>query len=99
MTRADVLKKLRAERDNLRERYGVESLALFGSTARDEAGRDSDVDVLVDFNRPITLFDLVAVQQYLERCLGVRRVDLVPLDSVYPEIRDDILGEALHVGS
>ena len=98
MTRADALQKLRAERDYLRERYGVESLALFGSVARDDAGPESDVDVLVEFGRPITLFDLVAVQQYLERCLGVRRVDLVPRDSVYPAFRDDILGEALHVG-
>ncbi len=98
MTRADVLEKLRAERDTLRARYGVESLALFGSVARDEAGPDSDVDVLVEFDRPITLFDLVAVQQYLERCLGVRRVDLVPRDSVYPAFRDAILGGALHVG-
>ena len=98
MKRADVLQKLQAERDYLRERYGVASLALFGSMARDEAGPHSDVDVLVEFGRPITLFDLVAVQQYLERCLGVRRVDLVPRDSVYPAFRDDILGEALHVG-
>ena len=73
-------------------------LALFGSVARDEAGPDSDVDVLVEFGRPITLFDLVAVQQHLERCLGVRRVDLVPSDSVYPAFRADILGEAVHVG-
>ena len=98
MKRTDVLQKLRAERENLHERYGVASLALFGSVARDEAGPDSDVDVLVEFSRSITLFDLVAVQQYLERCLGVRRVDLVPRDSVYPAFRDDILGEALHVG-
>ena len=98
MKRTDVLQKLRAEQENLRVRYGVESLALFGSVARDEAGPDSDVDVLVEFGRPITLFDLVAVQQYLERCLGVSRVDLVPRDSVYPAFRADILGEALHVG-
>ncbi len=98
MKRNDVLQKLRAEQENLRVRYGVASLALFGSVARDEAGPDSDVDVLVEFGRPITLFDLVAVQQHLERCLGVRRVDLVPRDSVYPAFRGDILGEALNVG-
>src|SRR5437868_10899651 len=98
MKRADVLRTLRAEQQNLRERYGVESLALFGSLARDEAGPESDVDVLVEFGRPITLFDLVAVQQYLERRLGVRRVDLVPRDSVYPAFRDGILGGAVHVG-
>lgn len=98
MKRAEVLRKLGAERENLRARYGVESLALFGSVARDEGGPDSDVDVLVEFGRPITLFDLVAVQQHLEQCLGVRRVDLVPRDSVYPAFRDEILGEAVHVG-
>lgn len=98
MKRADALRKLHAETDALRERYGVESLALFGSVARDEAEPDSDVDVLVEFARPITLFDLVAVQQHLERCLGVRRVDLVPRDSLYPAFRDGILREALHVG-
>lgn len=97
MKRIDALRKLRAEQENLRARFGIESLALFGSVARDEAGPDSDVDVLVEFGRPITLFDLVAVQQYLECCLGVDRVDLVPRDSVYPAFRAGILGEALDV--
>jgi len=95
--RADVVRKLKAEQENLRRRYGVTSLALFGSVARDEAVPDSDVDVLVEFGRPITLFDLVATQQHLERCLGVRRVDLVPRDSVFPAFREGILGEAVHV--
>src|SRR5579872_3506354 len=90
MKRNDVIEKLRTELENLRIRFEVETLALFGSVARDEAEPDSDVDVLVEFNRPITLFDLVAVQQHLERCLGVRRVDLVPRDSVYPAFRDRI---------
>jgi uncharacterized protein len=84
MRRAAVLERLRAERENLRGEYGVESLALFGSVARDEAGPDSDVDVLVEFGRPITLFDLVAVQQHLERCLGVRRVDSFPATACIP---------------
>jgi uncharacterized protein len=96
--RTDALQKIRAEKEYLRLRYGVEYLALFGSVARDEAGPDSDVDVLIEFGRPITLFDLVAVQQYLENCLGARRVDLVPRDSIYPALRDDILREAVNVG-
>lgn len=91
MKREEIVQKLRAERKRLREMFGVTSLALFGSIARDEARLDSDVDILVDFARPITLFDLVAVQQYLERCLGVSRVDLVPRDSVYPAFHDSIV--------
>jgi predicted nucleotidyltransferase len=97
MKLTDALQKIRAEGDTLRERYGVESLALFGSVARDEDRPGSDVDVLVDFARPITLFDLVAVQQHLEHCLGVPRVDLVPRDSVFPPFREAILAEAVDV--
>lgn len=98
MKRDEIMRKLWAERDHLREQFGVASLALFGSVARNQAGPGSDVDLLVEFARPITLFDLVAVQQYLERCLGVPRVDLVPRDSVYQAFRENILGEAVHVG-
>ncbi len=97
MKRDEVIQKLRKERRYLQDKFGVESLALFGSVARDEAGPDSDIDVLVEFARPITLFDLVAVQQYLERCLGVLRVDVVPRNSVYPAFRNNILGGAVHV--
>jgi predicted nucleotidyltransferase len=95
--RDEVVQKLRAERERLRKKFGVQSLALFGSVARDEAGPGSDVDVLIEFARPITLFDLVAVQQYLERCLGVPRVDVVPRDSVHSAFRANILEEAVHV--
>jgi predicted nucleotidyltransferase len=98
MQRDEVMRKLRRELGHLREQYGVESLALFGSVARDEAGPESDVDVLVEFHRPVTLFDLVAVQQYLERCLGVKRVDLVPRDSVYPPFHSAIVEDAVDVG-
>jgi uncharacterized protein len=97
MNRDEVLQKLQAERGQLREQFGVESLALFGSLARDEACPGSDVDLLVEFASPITLFDLVALQQHLERCLGVPRVDLVPRDSIYPAFRKTILEGAVDV--
>ena len=98
MNRTDVLDRLRNERQHLRECFGVSALALFGSVARGESLPESDVDLLVDFNRPITLFDLVAVQQYLETCLDGRKVDVVPRDSIYPAFRDAILGGAVNVG-
>jgi predicted nucleotidyltransferase len=96
--RDEIVRKLQAEQNHLREKFGIKSLALFGSVARDEGRPDSDVDLLVEFARPITLFDLIAAQQYLERYLGVRRVDLVPRDSVYPAFREAILEGAVHVG-
>jgi predicted nucleotidyltransferase len=60
---------------------GVKSLALFGSVARDEARPDSDVDLLVEFNRPTGLLGLIALQQKLEEWLG-RPVDLGTPDSL-----------------
>ncbi len=75
-------------------RHGVRSLLLFGSTARNEARDDSDIDLLVDFDRPVGLFALTRLQRDLERWLG-RRVDLVTLDALRPEFRERILSEAL----
>ena len=98
MNRNDVHQTLAAHRTELRDRFGVKSLALFGSVARDETTPASDVDLLVEFDRPITLFDLVALQQRLELLLGIPKVELVMRDAIFPELRESILGEAIHVG-
>ena len=94
MTRQDVLDKLEANRSELRQ-MGVKSLSLFGSLARDEAVDDSDVDLLVEFDRPIGLFQFIRVQQHLQEVLGVDRVDLVMLDALHEELRHNILRDAI----
>jgi len=94
MTRQDVLGKLEANRSELRQ-MGVKSLSLFGSLARDEAVDDSDVDLLVEFDRPIGLFQFIRVQQHLQEVLGVDRVDLVMLDALHEELRHNILRDAI----
>jgi len=73
---------------------GVKSLLLFGSVARDEAGPESDVDLLVEFDPPVGLFEVVRLQNYLESILG-RRVDLVLHDAVKRQLRDLIAAEAI----
>ena len=95
MRRDDVLAILGAHRDELR-RHRVRSLALFGSTARDQARAESDVDFLVELERPAGYFTLFALQHYLEDLLG-RPVDLVPRDALRPDVRDQALGEAIEV--
>ncbi len=94
MTRQEVLDKLETNRNELRQ-MGVKSLSLFGSLARDEATDRSDVDLLVEFDRPIGLFQFIGVQQYLQKVLGVGRVDLVMLDALHEELRDNILRDAI----
>ena len=97
MKRDDVLKVLAGHRDELRRRFGVQSLALFGSTARDEAKDTSDVDLLVEFDRPVGYFHIFHVEDYLEKCLGGIMVDLVVRRAVIDELRETIFAEAIDV--
>ena len=80
----------------LREVHHVESLAMFGSVARDQAGPGSDIDILVTFDRSVGLFEFFRAQDYLESILGCK-VDLGTPDALRPEVRDHILQEAIRV--
>lgn len=73
---------------------GVVSLVLFGSVARREARPDSDVDLVVEFDRPVGYFALFRLQDQLAEWLG-RPVDLMTADSLRPELRERVLREGL----
>jgi predicted nucleotidyltransferase len=96
MNRQEVLEKLREAKPMLAERYGVTRLALFGSTVRDEARTDSDVDIVVGFDGPATSSRYFGVQFYLEDELGCE-VDLVTEKALRPELRPYIEREAVNV--
>ena len=91
-----VLKILKQQNAELAKQFGVKSLFLFGSVARNEATPISDVDLLVEFNRPVGYFGLFALQDYLEKLLGCP-VDLGTPDSLKPHMRERVMGEAIHV--
>lgn len=96
MKRALAILKLAQAKPELQRRFGVTRLALFGSTARDEAREDSDVDVLVAFDGPASAARYFGVQFYLEDLLGAP-VDLVTDKALRAEIKPFIEHEALHV--
>ena len=96
MRRNEILSILSRHQPDLKG-LGVRSLALFGSTARDESGPDSDVDMLVEFDSPIGLFHFVRVQRLLGELLGGAEVDLVLRDAVLDELKEDVYGEAVNV--
>lgn len=73
---------------------GVGSLSVFGSVARGEGRSGSDVDLLVEFARPVDLFEFVHVKNYLESILGCP-VDLATPDALRPEMKERILKEAV----
>ena len=93
MERDDVLAILSNHREHL-QNLGVKSLALFGSVARNEARPDSDVDLLVEFARPVGLFTFVRLKNYLELILECP-VDLGTPDSLKPYLREPVLREAV----
>ena len=96
MKQEDVLQVLKQKDAELTKRFGVESLSLFGSVARNEATQTSDVELLVEFNRPVGYFGLFALQDYLEKLLGCS-FDLGTPDSLKPYIKERIVGELIRV--
>ena len=96
MSRAETLALLREHKPVLTERFGVVDLALFGSTVRDEAGPDSDVDILVTFKRPLGSKQYFGAWHYLEDLLG-RPIDFVTDRELRAELRPYVEAEAVHV--
>ncbi len=97
MNRKEALRKLRPFTSALRER-GATSLYLFGSTARNQAGENSDLDLFLDYNPSgkFNAFDLVAAKRMLQRGLGVN-VDLTTREGLHPLIRKRVEAEAARV--
>ena len=96
MERLKSIQLLAKHKPALCDRFGVTSLALFGSTVRNTASDNSDVDILVDFDGPATSDRYFGVQFYLEDLFDCP-VDLVTEKALRPELRPFIEKEAVHV--
>lgn len=95
MDKDEIVLTLKSHTSEL-EQHGVQSLALFGSVARGDFTDQSDLDILVEFNRPVGLFEFVRLKRYLEE-LTRRRVDLVTPDALKPAFKRQILADLVHV--
>ncbi len=97
MNSAQAISSLTPYAADLRAR-GAVSLFLFGSTARNEAGPDSDLDLFLDYDpaENFSLMDLLAIKHLLEDNLGVA-IDLTTRDSLHPALRESILKSAVQV--
>ena len=95
MTRREALRRLARNRGKLRT-LAVRHIAVFGSTARDQATVHSDVDILVEFEpgAHVGLFAFVRLLDYLADVMDTR-IDLATPDALRPEMRDEILSEAV----
>lgn len=94
MSREEIQMVLKKQEAALRE-LGVSNLELFGSAARNAMAPSSDVDFLVEFDRPVGLFAIYDVQDFLQNLLHVEKVDLVLKRAVLDEFKSQILEEAI----
>jgi predicted nucleotidyltransferase len=76
--------------------HGAKRAGLFGSLVRGELRPDSDIDIVVELPRHLSLLDVIGIEQELEDALG-RHVDLVEYDAIKPRIRDNILADELRI--
>ena len=96
MDRQAILDRLHAAAPDLRRKYGVKSLAVFGSMARGDDHEGSDVDVLATFEGPATFRGFMGLKLDLEDLFG-RRMDLLTPKSLRPAMRSEIDREAILV--
>jgi hypothetical protein len=74
------------------QRYGVKRVGLFGSYVRGDMREDSDIDILVEIEKDISLLDFVGLKLEIEEALGIK-VDLVEYNTIKPLLRERILKE------
>ncbi|MGH6989952.1 MAG: nucleotidyltransferase family protein [Stellaceae bacterium] len=88
--RDEILARLRAALPDLKRRYPIASLGLFGSIARNEANAGSDLDLLVEFERPVSLSLFLALEGELAS-IARRKVDLVSRPALKPFTRRHVM--------
>lgn len=91
-----LFQKIKNNQGELRERFHVDSLAIFGSVARGTDSPDSDIDILVKYKKTPGLFDFLDLKAYLEELTG-RQVDLVTEAALKKQLREQVLQEAKRV--
>ncbi len=87
---------IRQHRNVIADKFGIDVVGIFGSYVRSEQERQSDIDLLAEILRPISLLEMVGAEIYLSETLGIK-VDLVPKRSVREELRDKILEETVGI--
>ena len=89
-----ILKILEKRKDEIRDKYKVKEMWIFGSFVRGQQKKTSDVDILVDFEEVPDLFDFLELEKYVEKILNVK-VDLLRKQAIRRELKQRILNEAI----
>ncbi|MEM2244683.1 MAG: nucleotidyltransferase family protein [Archaeoglobaceae archaeon] len=95
----DIIGLIEEHKEEIRKKFRVKEIGVFGSYVRGEMKETSDVDVLVEFeeNAKVSLIDFLKLENYLSEILGVVRVDLVEKGALKPNIGKRVLKETVFV--
>jgi len=93
---SEIKEIVESKRDHLSMAYGVKSISVFGSYAKKTQTNESDLDLLVEISKPISLLKLIALENYLSDLLELK-VDLVPKNNIRKELKESIANEALSI--
>jgi predicted nucleotidyltransferase len=97
MKKIEQIKKiLTSQKDILKNKYNVKEIGIFGSYVNGNYNKESDVDILVEFSKPVGLIKFIKLEEYLKDLLGIK-VDLVLRDGIKPALRSNILKQAVYV--
>lgn len=91
MNRTQVERMLKEKKQYLSEHFYVSKIGIFGSYSRNEQTTESDIDILVEFSKPVG-FEFLDLKEYLEELFD-KRVDLVTINALKPIMKDEILNE------
>ena len=91
-----IIKKLREVRPVIESKYNVKNLEVFGSYVHGEQKKGSDLDILVEFQEPVGIFQFMELEEFLEKRIGVK-IDLVSKKALKPRIGKHILEEVISV--
>jgi len=93
---AEIIAILRQHEKELKRKYSIREMGVFGSYLRGEAKEGSDLDILVEFEKPIGFFEFLELEEYLSNLIGIK-VDLVSKKALKPHIGKYILEEVVMI--
>jgi len=95
INKTQVIGRISSQKPFLKDKYFVKEIGVFGSVVRGEQNIQSDIDILVDFKKPIGIFDFIRLEDYLSKLLN-SKVDLVTKTGLKPLIKDEILSQTVY---
>jgi len=92
----EIEKIIKREKEELLRRYKIKNIGIFGSYAKNSAKEKSDIDLIVEFEEPVSLLGVIKAENYLTELLGIK-VDLVSKEDIRKELKETILKEVIYI--